>query len=108
MCVSGYCTWNFKIGMVGRKIFLFCSKFLYEVNRKKLWPNRETPQKTLKNFRAGGEKLGTVSNLKHTLFYFRPYIGCIAYYMYLNSGCVFPIFLIRLHFAAVFYTLPLF
>ena len=36
-------TWNFKIGMIGWKIFLFCLKFLYEVNRKTIWPNREIP-----------------------------------------------------------------
>ena len=54
-------TCNFKIGKVGWKIYLFYQKFLYEVNRKTIWPNREIPQKTLKkNFSVGSEKLGTV------------------------------------------------
>ena len=38
-------TWNFKIGMVGRKLFLFCLKSLYGVNRKTIWPNGEIPTK---------------------------------------------------------------
>ena len=51
-------TWNFKIRTVGLKIFFIL--FLYEVNRKTIWLNREIPTKTLKNFTVGGEKLGTV------------------------------------------------
>ena len=68
MCVFQL-IWNFKIGMVGWKIFLFCEKFLYEVNMKTIWPDREIPQKTLKNFRVGGEIFGRLGNLKHTLFF---------------------------------------
>ena len=53
-------TWNFKIRTVGWKIFSICLKFLYGVNRKNNTAKLGYPHKILKNFRVGGEKLGTV------------------------------------------------
>ena len=59
ICVFQF-TWNFKAGTVGWKIFLFCWKFLYGVNRKTILLNREVLKENLKNFRVRGEKLGMV------------------------------------------------
>ena len=59
-------TLNFKIGAVGRKIFLLCLKFLYEVNRKTIWPNGEIPTKSLKKTSGPVVKNKARSgNLKH-------------------------------------------
>ena len=40
-------TRNFKIGTGGWTIFLFCLKFLYEVNRKKYGRTGKSPKKPL-------------------------------------------------------------
>ena len=50
MCVSGHMEFQNRVG----RLFLFCSKFLYEDDRETICPNGEIPGNPLKSLKKVG------------------------------------------------------